>query len=104
MRRWFRLAFLAAGLALAVHACRHDPAAKRAYSVQLHLHGPFSEGDGSIDSHSFEASDVGCDVVWWSEHDFRLLDYGLVSHFGFEALQEELGLGEPWTTPFKRNE
>jgi len=104
VRRWFRPAFLLAGAALAVFACRHGSGGKGVYSVQLHLHGPFSEGEGSIDSHSYEASDVGCDVLWWSEHDFRLLDYGLVAHFGFEAWQEELGLGESWSTPFKRAE
>src|SRR5262245_29046256 len=102
MRRWFRPLFLVLGFALAVHACRRGAAEPRAYSVQLHLHGPFSEGAGSIDSHSYEASEVGCDVLWWSEHDFRLLNYGLVSRFGFEAWQEELGRNEPWTTPFKR--
>ncbi len=102
MRRWLRLGFLVAGSALAVHACRSDARELRAYSVQLHLHGPFSEGEGSIDSHSYEADDVGCDVLWWSEHDFRLLSYGLVSRFGFEAWQEELGRNENWSTPFKR--
>ncbi len=102
MRTWLRLAILLVGFALAVHACRRASQEPRAYSVQLHLHGPFSEGEGSIDSHSHEASDVGCDVLWWSEHDFRLLDYGLVSRFGFEAWQEELGRNEAWTTPFKR--
>jgi len=64
--------------------------------VQLHLHGPFSEGQGSIDSHDWEASDVGCDVLWWSEHDFRLTGYQQVSHYGFEDWEEPLDRGEPW--------
>lgn len=102
MRRWFRLAFLVAGSGLAVFACQSGAGEPRAISVQLHLHGPFSEGAASIDSHSYEASDVGCDVLWWSEHDFRLLSYGLVARFGFEAWQEELGRNELWSTPFKR--
>ena len=42
------------------------------YSVQLHVHGSFSEGLGSIDSQSREAADVGLDVLWWSDHDWRL--------------------------------
>ena len=59
------------------------------WSAQLHLHGPFSEGTASIDSHSFEARDVGADVLWWSEHDFRITSYGAHDRFGFEAKNEE---------------
>jgi hypothetical protein len=104
MRLAARLAFLVVGATLAVLACRAGARRPGVYSVQLHLHGPFSEGAGSIDSHSHEARDVGCDVLWWSEHDFRLLGYGLVARFGFEDWQEPLGRNEPWSTPFKRNE
>jgi hypothetical protein len=63
---------------------------ERAWSVQLHVHGSFSEGVGSIDSHSHEATDVGADVIWWSDHDFRITSYGHVSSFGFEDMTEPM--------------
>jgi hypothetical protein len=63
---------------------------ERPYSVQMHLHGSFSEGVGSIDSHSWEATDVGADVIWWSDHDFRITSYGHVSTFGFEDETEPM--------------
>ena len=59
-----------------------------AWSCQLHLHGPFSEGVASIDSHSFEARDVGADVLWWSEHDFRITSHAMRTGFGFEGKSE----------------
>lgn len=64
------------------------PTGERAWSVQMHVHGSFSEGVGSIDSHSHEATDVGADVIWWSDHDFRITSYGHVSSFGFEDVTE----------------
>ena len=74
--RWIRAAFAAAFAVLAIHACRATPSEpERPWSVQLHLHGSFSEGEGSIDSHSWEARDVGCEVLWWSDHDFRMTTY-----------------------------
>jgi hypothetical protein len=72
------------------------PHAERPYSVQLHVHGSFSEGAASIDSHSWEASDVGADVIWWSDHDFRIASYRHASRFGFEGWTEPLDRGEPW--------
>lgn len=92
-----RALFASALVYCAVQACgRAARPAERAFSVQLHLHGPFSEGLGSIDSHSFEARDVGCDVLWWSEHDFRLTTYQHVARFGFEGPSEPLARGEDW--------
>jgi len=67
------------------------------------VHGSFSEGEGSIDSHSWEARDVGCDVVWWSDHDFRLTTYQHVTRFGFEGPIEPLGRNESWAPRLKRN-
>ena len=99
----------AASAADALHAARAaapvtTPAAERAYSVQLHVHGSFSEGVGSIDSHSHEATDVGADVIWWSDHDFRITSYGHVSTFGFEDMTEPMpGDGRVLARRKKRN-
>ena len=100
---WIRGLALALGFGLAVHACRGgEPEPERAYSVQLHLHGSFSEGLGSIDSHSYEAADVGCDVLWWSDHDFRITTYEHVTRFGFESWEEPLDRNEGWHTRLRK--
>ena len=70
---------------------------ERPWSVQLHLHGPFSEGPGSVQSHLREAAGVGVDAVWWSEHDFRAASYRHASTFSFDGPAEPLGANEPWT-------
>ena len=76
-----------AGFGVAALAPDEPPRSSRGeavWSCQLHLHGSFSEDVGSINSHSFEASDVGADVLWWSDHDYRITSYGMYSSFGFE--------------------
>jgi len=77
--------------------------AERPYSVQLHVHGSFSEGMGSIDSHSYEASQLGVDAIWWSDHDFRISSYQHVDHFGFEGPAEPIDAGESWHVQLKRH-
>ncbi len=92
-----RVAFLAL---LAVGLLRAEPSsldAERPISVQLHVHGSFSEGVGSIDSHSFEATQLGVDVLWWSDHGFRITGYERVSRFGFEGWERPLSRGEIWS-------
>jgi hypothetical protein len=70
---------------------------ERPWSVQLHLHGPFSEGPGSLDSQGREALATGLDVLWWSDHDFRITSYRHSARFGFEAESEPLDRGEQWS-------
>ena len=74
-----------------------------AWSVQLHAHGSFSEGLGSIDSHSFEAQSLGVDAIWWSDHDFRITSYKHVDHFGFEGLSEPIDANETWSVELRRH-
>ncbi|MFM8410049.1 MAG: hypothetical protein ACKOCT_07205 [Alphaproteobacteria bacterium] len=73
-----------------------ERAPERPWSVQLHVHGSYSEGVGSIDSHSWEATDVGADAIWWSDHDFRVDSYRHPATFGFEDWTEPLDRNEPW--------
>ncbi|HZR80473.1 MAG TPA: hypothetical protein VFD92_05175 [Candidatus Binatia bacterium] len=95
-------------VALAADVPLDRPAARaaevRPYSVQLHVHGSFSEGVGSIDSHSWEASDVGADAIWWSDHDFRIASYRHASRLDFESWSEPLSTGEPWTATRRHGE
>ena len=41
-----------------------------ATSMQLHLHGSLSEGNGTMRGHSGEADRIGVDLLWWTDHDF----------------------------------
>jgi hypothetical protein len=69
---------------------------ERAWSAQLHVHGSFSEGIGSVDSHSWEASRAKVDVVWWSDHDTILASDRRTTRFGFEGFEEPFDRGESW--------
>jgi hypothetical protein len=71
--------------------------AERPYSVQLHLHGSFSESSGSHGSHTYEARQVGVDVLWWSDHDWRVTGYKHATTFGFDGFSEPIDLNEGWT-------
>src|SRR5262249_30171040 len=42
--------------------------------------------------------DVGADVIWWSDHDFRIASYRHASRFDFESWSEPLANGEAWTS------
>jgi len=71
-----RAALALGAVLLAVAAARRPatpaaegPGPERPWSVQMHLHGPASEGTGSLDTHSREAELLGVDVLWWSGHD-----------------------------------
>lgn len=66
----------------------------------MHLHTSFSEQSGSMDGHLDQAQRNGVDVVWWTDHDFRMssLYYRRVVHF--TSLSGERGSpgegGTPW--------
>ncbi len=92
------LALLAAStLAGPAWLWRTPATAERAWSTQLHVHGSFSDGLDSIDTQLAEAVELGVDVVWWSDEDFRLASYRHVSSFGFDAPSEPIDGGEEWT-------
>lgn len=50
----------------------------------LHVHSCFSEGPGSFDWQAWQAARSGYDLVWWSEHDWRVACRDHLSEFGFE--------------------
>ncbi len=102
LRLLSRVAFVCLfGLAAARGVERGDDE-PRVWSAQLHLHGSFSEGRASIDSHAHEASELGVDVLWWSDHDFRIRGYQAVTRFGFEDWQEPSDVGEDWRARWRR--
>jgi len=96
-------------LIVAHHGCggRGEFAARlegEPFSCQLHVHGSFSEGMGSIDSHAYEGSAHDLDVLWWSDHDFRATSYNHVTRFGFEELSQPQNRDEAWSLALERRE
>jgi hypothetical protein len=62
-----------------------------AYSMAMHVHSSFSEQDGSMDSQLFQASRNSLDVLWWTDHDFRMDGIGYRDEVHFTSLTAETG-------------
>ncbi len=63
----------------------------KAYAVQMHLHGSMSEGSASCMAHDHMAAETGhADVIWWTDHDFRVANFGKLQRFAFTGLSEEI--------------
>lgn len=75
-------------------------AEERYYPVQLHLHGSMSEGDGSMQGHNAVARELGTvDVLWWTDHDWRIAGHGHLPGFGFESQHQSFPVpfrDTPW--------
>lgn len=56
-----------------------------AYSVALHMHGSMSEQSGSWEWHTAKAESLGLDVVWWTDHDWRLSSIRSMKRYDFES-------------------
>ncbi|MAJ61034.1 MAG: hypothetical protein CBC48_14380 [bacterium TMED88] len=56
------------------------------YGVQLHTHGSMSEGPASMQAHDHAARALGgaVDVIWWTDHDWRIAAHTYVDGFDFE--------------------
>jgi hypothetical protein len=61
--------------------------------MAMHIHGSFSEGKASMDAHLYQARRLGVDVIWWTDHDFRLSGFGYRQAVGFDGPHEYDG---PW--------
>ncbi len=86
--------FVLANLSLAT-----QPAGLRPYSVQMHLHGSMSEGPGSMRGANVQARKLGLDVLWWSDHDWRVAYHTYAAGFDFESE----GLASERPIPYPRS-
>ncbi|MFI7600175.1 hypothetical protein [Actinoplanes sp. NPDC049681] len=70
----------------------------RPVSMAMHIHGPFSEGMASYEAHLQQARQHGVDLVWWTDHDWRIAahDYRRVVRFD-DVTELEKGLAWTWT-------
>ena len=62
----------------------------------MHVHASFSEGIGSMQAHLAEAERTGVDVIWWTEHDHRMVARGFLADVHFNGLSE-------WSSGVKRH-
>lgn len=66
-------------------------------SMATHIHGPFSEGLASYAAHLEQARRYKVDVVWWTDHDFRIAAFGHRQAVHFDGPTEtEHGLAWTW--------
>ena len=56
--------------------------------MAMHLHSSFSEGTASMDAHLHQATRLGVDVMWWTDHDFRKMAHGYRTSVGFDGPSE----------------
>ena len=85
------------GLPSAAVAAAGRRAADDPVTMAMHLHGSFSEGTASMDAHLHQAQGLGVDVLWWTDHDFRVAALGYRRAVRFDGAQEdENGLSWTW--------
>ncbi|MEV8508486.1 hypothetical protein AB0368_27190 [Actinoplanes sp. NPDC051475] len=74
-----------------------DPPVKPV-SMAMHIHGPFSEGAASYEAHLQQARQLGVDLVWWTDHDWRIAAHGYRRAVQFDDVTElEKGIAWNWT-------
>jgi len=75
-----------------------DPApASDPVSVAMHLHSSFSEGTASMATHLDQARRLGVDVLFWTDHDFRVSAQGYRRRLGLAGPTDtEHGVGLTW--------
>src|SRR5215203_2860377 len=56
--------------------------------MAMHIHASFSEGSGSMQAHLAEAERTGVDVIWWTEHDHRMVARNYLTDVHFDGMTE----------------
>src|SRR5215475_14587606 len=71
----------------------------KAYSMAMHIHSSFSEQNGSMYGHLFQAAKNAVDVLWWTDHDHRMdaAGYRNVTHFTSFSEKGAPGQGGAWS-------
>ncbi len=59
--------------------------------MAMHVHASFSEGSASMHAHLAEAARTGVDVIWWTEHDHRMVARRYLTEVHFNGLTEWSG-------------
>jgi hypothetical protein len=61
------------------------------FAMAMHVHSSFSEGVGSMDWQLNQASTNAADVLWWTDHDWRMSGYGFRHVVHFSGMTEKEG-------------
>ena len=59
----------------------------RPVCVQMHVHASMSEGNGSWRAANVQAKKIGLEVLWWSDHDWRMAYHTYNRAYGFEGAE-----------------
>lgn len=65
----------------------------RAVSMAMHLHSSYSEGSASMRWHLAQAAATGVDVVWLSDHDWRMSAHEFLTSMSLTSLAEKVDTG-----------
>lgn len=82
------------GLAVPARASGID--GSQPVSMAMHIHSSFSEQSGSMDAHLYQAQRNAVDVLWWTDHDHRMLESGYRQVVHFTSLTAETTDGNAW--------
>ena len=66
-------------------------------SMAMHVHSSFSEGTGSMAAQLAEATLSDVDVVWWTDHDWRMAGHGYRALVHFSGFTETENGNDPLT-------
>lgn len=67
-------------------------------SMAMHIHASWSEGAASMEAHLDQATRSGIDVLWWTEHDFRMAEHGFPNTVHLNGPSETVdGVAWSWT-------
>ncbi|MDQ1734801.1 MAG: hypothetical protein QOH56_1052 [Pseudonocardiales bacterium] len=64
--------------------------------MAMHVHASWSEGIASMQTHLDQATRTGIDVLWWTEHDFRMAEHGYPDVIHMNGPSEQVG-GVAWS-------
>ncbi len=67
----------------------------RPISMAMHVHSSFSEGTSSMRGQLDEAARNNIDVVWWTDHDWRMAGHGYRSVVHFDGRIETENGNDP---------
>ena len=73
-----------------------NAAGLNAFSMAMHVHSSFSEQSGSMDGQLMQAQRNAVDVLWWTDHDYRMLGLTYRNVVHFTSLTAEATEGKPW--------
>jgi hypothetical protein len=65
---------------------------RQAVRMALHIHSSFSEGPATMMTHLDQAQRHKVDVIWWTDHDFRMEGYGYTKAIACDGTAEGQGL------------